>query len=124
VQGLTRTCSVCSDDDETQSYPVEAMFDVETSSESSLTVADLTTSWRSVTWQDIGRRPELTISMSFGKTFQLQDDLVIVFDSARPQQMVLEKSVDFGETWRPLQYFDRSCWYDRRSSVARTSVFP
>jgi len=83
------------------------MFDVQTS-ESSAT-ADLSTWWQSVTWYHLGRRPVVTISMSFGKTFQLQDDLVIVFKSGRPQEMVLEKSVDFGQTWSPLQYYSRSC---------------
>jgi len=83
------------------------MFDVQTSD--FLSIGDLSTWWQSATWDYLGQRPVVTISLSFGKMFQLQDNLVIVFESARPQQMVLEKSVDFGQTWSPLQYYNRSC---------------
>lgn len=106
-QGLIRTCSVCVNDDASLSHPAEAMFDVQTNGFSS--TADLSTWWQSVTWYYLGRRPVVTISLSFGKMFQLQDDLVIIFQSARPQRMLLEKSVDFGETWSSLQYYSRSC---------------
>ena len=83
------------------------MYDVRTNG--NLSTADLSTWWQSVTWHHLGRRPVVTISLSFGKTFQLQDDLTVVFKSARPQDMVLDKSVDFGRTWSPLQYYNRSC---------------
>jgi len=83
------------------------MFDVQNNH------ADLSTWWQSVTWYYLGRTPVVTISLSFGKTFQLQDDVVVVFKSARPQEMVLEKSVDFGQTWSPLQYYNRQCRFVR-----------
>jgi len=107
-QGVTRNCSICSNDNPSLTHPVQAMFDVLETSKSSST-ADLTTWWQSVTWHQLGRPPVVTISLSFNKMLQLQDDLVVVFKSARPQHMVLEKSVDFGRTWSPLQYYNRSC---------------
>jgi len=85
------------------------MYDVRTIESTNSLTADLSTWWQSVTWYQLGWRPVVTISLSFGKTFQLQDDLTVVFNSARPQQMVLDKSVDFGQTWSPLQYYNRSC---------------
>jgi len=102
---------MCSDADPLLSHPVEAMFDGQTNPTTLSFSADLSTWWQSVTWYELGRRPTVTITLSFGKTLQFQDDLVAVFESARPQQMVLEKSVDFGQTWTPLQYYNRNCGY-------------
>jgi len=107
LQGLITTCSTCDNDDASQSHPPEAMFDVETDGSSS--PGNLSTWWQSVTWDYLGRPPEVNITLSFGHTFQIQDDIEIVFKSARPQQMVLEKSVDNGLTWSPLQYYSHSC---------------
>jgi len=87
------------------------MYDVRTQSEFNSSTADLSTWWQSVTWYELGRRPVVSVSLSFGKTFQLQDNLVVEFHSGRPQQMVLDKSVDLGQTWTPLQYYNRSCQY-------------
>jgi len=108
-QGLTSTCSICSNDDATLSHPAEAMFDGETSPTTFAFTANLSTWWQSVTWYYLGQRPAVDISLSFGKMFQILDNLDVVFQSARPQQMVLEKSVDFGQTWSPLQYYSRYC---------------
>ena len=108
LQGLIRTCSFCDNDNASLSHPAEAMFDVLQKSQFSFT-GDLLTWWQSVTWHHLGRRPVVTISLSFGKMFQIQGNLDIVFKSARPQQMVLEKSVDFGRTWTTLQYYNRRC---------------
>jgi len=107
LQGLIRTCSICDNDDPSTSHPPEAMFDIQT--DGSTSPANLSTWWQSVTWYHVGGPPDVTITLSFGKTFQLQDDIEIVFTSARPQQMVLEKSVDNGQTWSTLQYYRRSC---------------
>jgi len=87
------------------------MFDVTNMSTTEFLkyTADLSTWWQSVTWQHLGERPVVTITLSFGKLYQLLDDIDIVFQSARPRQMTLLKSVDFGRTWSPLQYFYRSC---------------
>jgi len=85
------------------------MYDGQTDPVTSTFTADLSTWWQSVTWNYLGQQPVVTITFSFGKMFQFQDNLVVVFKSARPQQMVLEKSVDFGETWSTLQYYYRYC---------------
>jgi len=102
LQGLM-TCSTCDNDDASQSHPPEAMFDVETDGSS-----DLSTWWQSVTWYDLGGPPEVTITLSLEQTYQL-DEIGIAFKSARPQGMVLEKSVDNGLAWSPLQYYSRYC---------------
>lgn len=80
-----------------------------TSSDAADAVADLSTWWQSVTWYQLGRRPVVDVTISFGKLYQFLDDLIIVFQSGRPKQMVLEKSVDFGQSWSALQYFNRTC---------------
>lgn len=55
--------------------------------------------------------PEFHINMtlSFNKSFQMESDVIITFNSNRPDKMVLEKSVDFGQTWQPLQFYARNC---------------
>ena len=39
----------------------------------------------------------------------LQTDVTVTFWSSRPQQMVLYKSADYGQTWQPLQYYYADC---------------
>jgi Laminin N-terminal (Domain VI) len=109
-QGLLQKCSICDDSNVTTSHPPSYMTDYRvTQSDGTTAVADLSTWWQSVTWYQLGRRPVIDVTLSFGKLYQLLDDLVIVFQSGRPKQMILEKSMDFGQTWSTLQYFNRTC---------------
>ncbi|XP_059150956.1 laminin subunit alpha-3-like [Physella acuta] len=75
-------------------------------------VDDNITSW----WQSIGEPPgtvnhefHVNITLSFNKSFQMESDVIITFNSNRPDKMVLERSVDFGQTWQPLQFYARNC---------------
>lgn len=101
---------MCSGANASLSHAVDAMYDVRPIDGGvNSSAADLSTWWQSVSWYQLGRRPVVGVRLSFGKTFQLQDDVVVTFQSARPQQMTLDKSVDFGRTWSTLQYYNRSC---------------
>ena len=65
--------------------------------------------WQSVTWSKYPEPLEVNITISFDKSYELQSDLSIRFQSSRPRSMILEKSTDFGQTWSTLQYYNKFC---------------
>lgn len=88
--------------------------------DSTLNSVNLNTYWQSVTWAQQHGVPQANITISLGRTYQLWDDIVITFKSIRPQQMLLEKSMDNGVTWQTMQYFNKSCKALWDSGVATT----
>ncbi|XP_069729471.1 netrin-G2 isoform X2 [Phaenicophaeus curvirostris] len=82
-------------------HPPKLMFDSEDNG--------LSTYWQSVTWR---RYPEpllANITLSWNKSIELTDDIVITFEYGRPTIMMLEKSLDNGRTWHPYQYYADDC---------------
>ncbi|KYO23327.1 netrin-G2 isoform B [Alligator mississippiensis] len=82
-------------------HPPKLMFDTEDEG--------LATYWQSVTWS---RYPEpllANITLSWNKSIELTDDIVITFEYGRPTIMMLEKSLDNGRTWHPYQYYADDC---------------
>lgn len=58
----------------------------------------LITYWQTVTWS---RYPEpllANITLSWNKSLEVVDDIVVTFEYGRPTSMVLEKSLDKGES--------------------------
>ncbi|XP_029915612.1 mucin-2-like [Myripristis murdjan] len=69
----------------------------------------LITYWQTVTWS---RYPEpllANITLSWNKSLELVDDIIVTFEYGRPTTMVLEKSLDKGVTWQPYQYYADDC---------------
>ncbi|XP_043102978.1 netrin-G2 isoform X2 [Puntigrus tetrazona] len=69
----------------------------------------LITYWQTVTWS---RYPEpllANISLSWNKSLELTDDIQITFEYGRPTTMVLDKSLNYGRTWQPYQYYADDC---------------
>nr|XP_060613125.1 netrin-G2 isoform X2 [Anolis sagrei ordinatus] len=82
-------------------HPPKLMFDKEDEG--------LATYWQSVTWS---RYPEpllANITLSWNKSVELTDDIVVTFEYGRPTMMLLEKSLDNGRTWHPYQYYADDC---------------
>uniref|UniRef100_UPI00398EB1FB netrin-G1-like n=1 Tax=Pristiophorus japonicus TaxID=55135 RepID=UPI00398EB1FB len=67
------------------------------------------TFWQSVSWRSFPEPLLINITLSWGKTIELTEDMVITFESGRPEQMVLEKSLDHGRTWQPYQFYAADC---------------
>ncbi|XP_067833919.1 netrin-G1-like isoform X1 [Heptranchias perlo] len=67
------------------------------------------TFWQSVSWRSFPEPLLVNITLSWGKTIELTEDIVITFESGRPEQMVLEKSLDHGRTWQPYQFYAADC---------------
>ncbi|KAM3911346.1 netrin-G2 isoform 2-T2 [Leptodactylus fuscus] len=69
----------------------------------------LATYWQSVTWKRYPEPLVANITMSWNKTIELTDDIVVTFEYGRPTAMMLEKSLDYGRTWHPYQYYADDC---------------
>lgn len=88
-------CGKCSAAVPSQAHPPPAMSD------SSFRYPD---TW----WQSAEGVKEETLRLSLETEF-LFTHLILVFRSPRPAAMVLERSQDFGHTWKTLRYFARDC---------------
>ncbi|XP_042366210.1 netrin-G1 isoform X3 [Plectropomus leopardus] len=91
----------CDASTEELAHPPELMFDVEG--------RNPTTFWQSTSWKKYPKALLVNITLSWNKTIELTDDIVLTFESARPEQMVLEKSLDYGRTWQPYQFYATDC---------------
>lgn len=69
----------------------------------------LATYWQSVTWSRYPSPLEANITLSWNKSVELTDDVVVTFEYGRPTVMVLEKSLDNGRTWQPWQFYAEDC---------------
>ncbi|KAM6900601.1 netrin-G1 isoform 2-T2 [Xenentodon cancila] len=82
-------------------HPPELMFDIEG--------RNPTTFWQSTSWKKYPKSLLVNITLSWNKTIELTDDILLTFESGRPEQMVLEKSLDYGRTWQPYQFYATDC---------------
>ncbi|XP_035491256.1 netrin-G1-like isoform X2 [Scophthalmus maximus] len=91
----------CDATTEELAHPPELMFDFEG--------RNPTTFWQSTSWKKYPKPLQVNITLSWNKTVELTDDIVLTFESGRPEQMVLEKSLDYGRTWTPYQFYATDC---------------
>ncbi|XP_056379380.1 netrin-G1 isoform X3 [Hyla sarda] len=82
-------------------HPPELMFDSEGRNPS--------TFWQSVTWKNYPTPLQVNITLSWNKTIELTQNIAITFESGRPEKMILEKSLDYGVTWQPYQFYAADC---------------
>ncbi|KAM4022917.1 netrin-G1 isoform 5-T5 [Anomaloglossus baeobatrachus] len=82
-------------------HPPELMFDSEGRTPS--------TFWQSVTWKNYPTPLQINITLSWNKTIELTQNIAITFESGRPEKMILEKSLDYGVTWQPYQFYAADC---------------
>ncbi|XP_018418235.1 PREDICTED: netrin-G1 isoform X3 [Nanorana parkeri] len=82
-------------------HPPELMFDSEGRNPS--------TFWQSVTWKNYPAPLQINVTLSWGKTIELTQNIAITFESGRPEKMILEKSLDYGLTWQPYQFYAADC---------------
>uniref|UniRef100_H2U447 Netrin G1 n=1 Tax=Takifugu rubripes TaxID=31033 RepID=H2U447_TAKRU len=91
----------CDATTEELAHPPELMFDFEG--------RNPTTFWQSTSWKKYPKPLHVNITLSWNKTIELTDDIILTFESGRPEQMVLEKSLDYGRTWTPYQFYATDC---------------
>ncbi|XP_039892144.1 netrin-G1 isoform X2 [Simochromis diagramma] len=91
----------CDATTEELAHPPGLMFDTEG--------RNPTTFWQSTSWKKYPKPLLVNITLSWNKTIELTEDIVLTFESGRPEQMVLEKSLDYGRTWQPYQFYATDC---------------
>ncbi|XP_068604176.1 netrin-G1 [Brachionichthys hirsutus] len=91
----------CDASTEELAHPPQLMFDIEG--------RNPTTFWQSTSWKKYPKALLVNITLSWNKTIELTDDIVLTFESGRPEQMALEKSLDYGRTWQPYQFYATDC---------------
>ncbi|XP_028290743.1 netrin-G1 isoform X3 [Gouania willdenowi] len=91
----------CDASTEELAHPPKLMFDTEG--------RNPTTFWQSSSWKKYPKALLVNITLSWNKTIELTDDIVLTFESGRPEQMVLEKSLDYGRSWQPYQFYATDC---------------
>ncbi|CAH1785885.1 unnamed protein product [Owenia fusiformis] len=103
---VTPSCHICDARDESLSHPPSLMTDITGGRE---------TYWQSRAWfsqnskYNYPNNLHVNITLSFNKQYEFADDMNIVFATGRPHSMVLYKSIDYGATWIPLQYYNQDC---------------
>ncbi|XP_066481635.1 netrin-G1 [Tiliqua scincoides] len=94
-------CNECDATIDELAHPPELMFDAEGRYPY--------TFWQSTTWKGYPTPLQVNITLYWNKTIELTDNIVITFESGRPDLMILEKSLDYGRTWQPYQYYATDC---------------
>ncbi|XP_049618626.1 uncharacterized protein [Syngnathus scovelli] len=69
----------------------------------------LITYWQTVPWSKYPEPLLANVTLSWNKSLEVVDDLVVSFEYGRPTSMVLDKSTDKGLTWRPYQFYADDC---------------
>lgn len=84
-----------------QAHPPKLMHDREKSG--------LLTYWQTVTWSRFPEPLLANITISFNKSIELTNDILVTFEYGRPTIMVIDKSLDYGRTWHPYQFYADDC---------------
>ena len=101
---LRRSCFICDANNQKRRHPAAYMTD--------LNNPNNITCWMSEPFVEYPQN--VTMTLSLGKKFELTY-ISLQFCSTRPESMAIYKSVDYGETWTPFQYYSSNCklMYDK-----------
>jgi netrin 1 len=95
---LTRNCPICDAKTPKKSHPPSHLTD--------LNNPNNLTCWISEPFVQYPQN--VTLTLSLGKKYELTY-VSLQFCSARPDSMGIYKSMDYGKSWIPLQYYSSSC---------------
>lgn len=106
-----RTCQICDASDPRNSHPASYLTD--------LNSAHNLTCWQSENLQ--GSPLNITLTLSLGKKFEITY-VSLQFCSPRPESLAIYKSMDYGRTWTPYQFYSSQCrrMYNRPNKAAIT----
>ncbi|XP_041714274.1 netrin-3-like [Coregonus clupeaformis] len=106
-----RTCQICDAADPWRAHPPSYLTD--------LNSANNLTCWQS---ENLHTSPHnVTLTLSLGKTFEITY-VSLQFCSPRPESLAVYKSMDYGKSWTPYQYYSSQCrrMYNRPNKAAIT----
>lgn len=112
--GPGRKCFECDANSTIKRHLPEFMVDKEFDTPYSL---EEVTWWQSQTWWETNNLDlssqlnplKVNITLSFGRRFHISGGITLRFYNERPLAMILEKSNDYGKTWKVLQYYAYQC---------------
>ncbi|NP_001304287.1 netrin-1-like precursor [Aplysia californica] len=97
---IIRHCFLCDASNPKYSFPAQYLTDHHNPSN--------VTCWMSKTYNSVQYPANVTLTLSLGKKFELTYTS-LQFCSARPHSMAIYKSMDYGMTWTPFQYYSNDC---------------
>lgn len=106
-----RTCQVCDASDLRNAHPASYLTD--------LNSAHNLTCWQS---ENLQASPlNVTLTLSLGKKFEITY-VSLQFCSPRPESLAIFKSMDYGRTWTPYQFYSSQCrrMYNRPNKATIT----
>ncbi|KAJ8245802.1 hypothetical protein GJAV_G00260470 [Gymnothorax javanicus] len=106
-----RTCQICDASDPRRAHPPAYLTD--------LNSLHNLTCWQS---ENLHSSPHnVTLTLSLGKKFEITY-VSLQFCSARPESLAILKSMDYGKTWTPYQFYSSQCrrMYNRPNRAAIT----
>ncbi|XP_077780447.1 netrin-1 isoform X3 [Podarcis muralis] len=107
----SRTCHLCDAADPKRARPAAYLTD--------LNNPHNLTCWQSESY--VQHPLNVTLTLALGKKFEVTY-VSLQFCSPRPESMAIAKSMDFGKTWVPFQFYSTQCrkMYNRPSRAAIT----
>ncbi|XP_051274365.1 netrin 2 [Dicentrarchus labrax] len=106
-----RTCQICDAADPRRAHPSSYLTD--------LNSAHNLTCWQS---ENLNTSPyNVTLTLSLGKKFEITY-VSLQFCSPRPESLAIYKSMDYGKTWMPYQFYSSQCrrMYNRPNKATIT----
>uniref|UniRef100_A0AAQ4R6I3 Netrin 2 n=1 Tax=Gasterosteus aculeatus aculeatus TaxID=481459 RepID=A0AAQ4R6I3_GASAC len=106
-----RTCQICDATDPRRAHPASYLTDHNS--------AHNLTCWQS---ENLNSSPHnVTLTLSLGKKFEITY-VSLQFCSPRPESLAIHKSMDYGKTWVPYQFYSSQCrrMYNRPNRAAIT----
>jgi hypothetical protein len=109
------TCHVCDASDSKLSRPPTFMTD--------LNNPNNLTCWETNPFVENAERENVTLTLSLGKKFELTY-VSLSFCGQKPDSMAIYKSMDFGRSWQPFQYYSSHCkkTYGRQNRSLPTTI--
>ena len=92
-----KTCDVCDSRVARRAHPVRYLTDLHNENN--------VTCWQA---DPVQSQDNVSLTLSFGKSFDITY-ISLQFCSIRPNSMAIYKSLDFGKTWRPYQFYSSDC---------------
>ena len=109
-------CFMCNSSNPSQTHAPENMINSNDPPSGFWDLGRKPTWWQSVTWWDARQRGllidgtvKVNVTFSFNKSYVITGNVRVTFYSAKPKAAIIERSTDFGQTWKPYGYFADNC---------------